>query len=409
MSTSDIVVVGGGPAGMAAALEAARHGYDVVLAAPTGTFIETDDRTTALMMPGIRMLQELGAWPDLDEDATPMRTMRIIDGTHRLVRAPTVTFQADEVGEEAFGYNIVNRALNAALQHAIEQSPSIRVVDSMASSASFGPDEAKIVLANGETLQTRLIVAADGVKSLIREAAGIGTRNWSYPQTAIVLTFEHSRDHNFTSTEFHRETGPFAQVPMRGKRSSLVWVEPPAEAERIAALDTGTLAGMIERNMQSMLGKVSNVSKPQCWPLSGMIAHRFGAERLMLAGQAAHIFPPIGAQGLNLSLRDISDLGKCLASAGIDPGAAGVTARYDRMRRADVTTRTGTVDILNRSLLTGFLPVQLARAVGLGMLAAIPPLRNIAMREGMAPGAGIRSLFSRPLRERDRAEAGRSS
>jgi 2-octaprenyl-6-methoxyphenol hydroxylase len=343
LTTSDIVVVGGGPAGMAAALEAARHGYDVVLAAPSGTFIESDDRTTALMMPGIRMLQELGAWPELDEDATPMRTMRIIDGTRRLVRAPTVTFEADEIEEDAFGYNIVNRALNAALQHAIEQTPSIRVVDSMASSASFGAEEAKIVLANGETLQTKLIIAADGVKSLIREAAGIGTRTWSYPQTAIVLTFEHSRDHNFTSTEFHRETGPFAQVPMRGRRSSLVWVEPPAEAERIVSLDTETLAGMIERNMQSMLGKVSNVSKPQCWPLSGMIAHRFGGERLMLAGQAAHVFPPIGAQGLNLSLRDIADLGRCLATAGSDPGSAGChrALRQDAPRRRDVADRHG--------------------------------------------------------------------
>ncbi|WP_246272953.1 UbiH/UbiF family hydroxylase [Oricola thermophila] len=407
---NDIAIVGGGPAGMAAALEAARHGYEVVLVAPSGTFLETDERTTAVMMPGIRLLQELGAWPELADEATPMRTMRLVDGTSRLVRAPTVTFQAHEIDEEAFGYNIVNRVLNAALQHAIDASPRIRVVDAMAETVSFGPDAAKLALSDGETLQSSLIVAADGVKSLMRETAGIGTRTWNYPQTAIVLTFAHGRDHHFVSTEFHRETGPFAQVPMRGgKRSSLVWVERPQEAERIATLDSETLAGMIERKMQSMLGAVSDVSRPQCWPLSGMIANRFGAERLMLIGQAAHIFPPIGAQGLNLSLRDIADLGKCLESAGADPGAVAVTSRYDRMRRLDVTTRTGTVDLLNRSLLTGFLPVQLARAVGLGLLAAMPPLRHIAMREGLAPGAGLRSMFSRPLREIDRVAAGRSS
>lgn len=411
MHESDIAVVGGGPAGMAAALEAARHGYSVTLVAPSGTFLDSDQRTTALMMPGIRMLRDYGAWDALNADATPMRTMRIVDGTNRLIRAPLVTFESQEIGEEAFGYNLINRSLNAALHGVIEKTPAIRCVDSMASSASFGPDHATIVLANGETVQAKLAIAADGVRSLLREAAGIGTRNWGYPQTAVVLNFDHTRDHGYTSTEFHRESGPFAQVPMRGKRSSLVWVVEPAEAERLAQLDGETLAGMIEERMQSMLGRVSNVSKPQCWPLSGMIAHRFAAERLMLVGQTAHIFPPIGAQGLNLSMRDISDVGKCLASAGVDPGSAGVTARYDRIRRADVATRTGTVDLLNRSLLTGFLPVQMARAAGLGLIAAIPPIRNIVMREAMAPGGGLRSLFSLPerVRERGRAAADRSS
>jgi len=411
MIECDIVVVGGGPAGMAAALQSAKFGYSVVLVAPSGTFIESDDRTTALMMPGIDLLKDMGAWPNLEHDATPMKTMRILDGSHRLVRAPTVTFRAHEIDEPAFGYNIVNRALNAALSAVIEDVPAIRQIDSMASSAAYGPDGATVSLANGETINAKLVVAADGVNSILRESASIGTRKWSYPQTAVVLTFAHTRDHGFTSSEFHTETGPFAQVPMSGKRSSLVWVVQPDEAERLASLDGDILAGMIETRMQSMLGKVSDVSKPQCWPLSGMIAHRFGAERLVLVGQTAHIFPPIGAQGLNLSLRDIDDLGKCLQSAGVDPGSSDVTGRYDRMRRADVTTRTGTVDLLNRSLLTGFLPVQLARAVGLGAIAAIPPLRNIVMREGMAPGYGLRSLFERGkrLRERDRAEASHSS
>lgn len=411
MIESDIVVVGGGPAGMAAALQAAKYGFSVILVAPSGTFTDSDDRTTALMMPGIEILRELGAWDDLAATATPMKTMRLIDGTRRLVRAPTVTFEAHEIDQPAFGYNIVNRSLNSALAHALEAVPAIRVIDAMASSAAYGPEYATITLSNGDTLQARLVVAADGVNSVLRECASIGTHKWGYPQTAVVLTFEHTRDHGLTSNEFHTEKGLFAQVPMQGRRSSLVWVETPDEAERIATLDSDTLSRMIEERMQSMLGRVSNVSKPQCWPLAGMIAHRFAASRLVLVGQTAHIFPPIGAQGLNLSLRDIADLGKCLEQADGDPGGAAVTARYERMRRADVTTRTGTVDMLNRSLLTDFLPVQIARAVGLGAISAIAPLRNIVMREGMAPGHGLRSLFERGkrLRETDRAEAGHSS
>ena len=136
MIESDIVVVGGGPAGMAAALQAAKSGYSVTLVAPSGTFLESDDRTPALMIPGTDLLAELGAWEHIEADATPMTTMRLIDGTRRLIRAPTVTFEAYEIDQPAFGYNIVNRSLNAALLKAVEAQPAIRVVDSMASSAS---------------------------------------------------------------------------------------------------------------------------------------------------------------------------------------------------------------------------------------------------------------------------------
>ena len=409
MIETDIVVVGGGPAGMAAALECASHGFSVVLVAPADASGGSDNRTTALMLPAARMLSEFGVWQAIEEQAVPLRTMRIVDGSKRLVRAPTVTFEAAEIGESAFGYNVTNRALNSALADAVNGTPAITRINAMASSASYNVDQAAIALTNGEIVRAKLAVAADGVHSVVREASGIGTRNWTYPQTAVVLAFDHSREHGFASTEFHTETGPFTQVPMMGKRSSLVWVLDPGEAERVARLDGAELAKMIEHRMGSMLGRVENVSKPQCWPLSGMVAHQFAGERLALAGQAAHVFPPIGAQGLNLGLRDVADFGKCIASASGDPGATVVTRRYDRVRRADIASRTGAVDLLNRSLLTSFVPVQFVRATGLGVLAAVPPLRGLMMREGMEPGSGFRALFSRRIRETDQAAADRSS
>lgn len=407
---TDIVVTGAGPTGFAAALEAASHGYDVVLVAPTGTFTDDDHRTTALMMPGIEMLKDFGVWPSLSTTATALATMRIVDASDRLFRAPTVTFEADEIDAEAFGYNIPNAALNQALATAVSGTPAIRRIDAMASSASFDDGSVTIVLADGQTIRAKLAVAADGKHSVVREAAGISVREWSYPQTAVVLTFEHARDHRNISTEFHTQTGPFTQVPMGGHRSSLVWVVKPGDADLIAALEPTAIAEEIERRMDSILGEVSDVSKPQKWPLSGMIADRFAARRLVLAGHAAHVFPPIGAQGLNLGMRDISDFGRCLTDAGADPGAARVTERYSRMRRLDVGSRAGMVDLLNRSLLTGFLPVQLGRSAGLGILAAVAPLRGLIMREGMEPGAGLRALISgKGLRGRDRVQASRSS
>ncbi|WP_421850567.1 UbiH/UbiF family hydroxylase [Oricola sp.] len=410
MVETEIAVIGAGPAAMTAALEAASHGYETTLVAPTGTFVDGDDRTTALMMPAIAMLEAHGAWPQIVESAAPLKSMRIIDGTKRLVRAPTVTFEAAEIDEEAFGYNIPNRVLNEALANRLENAPKIRRVDAMARSATFSRDHASISLDNDDTVNANLVIAADGVDSVMRKAAGIDVRRWSYPQTAVVLSFSHTHGHGDTSTEIHTETGPFTVVPMPGRRSSLVWVVTPQQAEKIIDTPPEELAASIEEGMGSMLGRVFDITKPQRWPLSGLIAHRFGANRLMLAGQTAHVFPPIGAQGLNLGMRDIADLGKCVAAAPSDPGAPGVTARYDRLRRADVMSRTGAVDLLNRSLLTGFLPVQFARAAGLGLISAVPPVRGLFMREGMQPGWGFRALagLGEKFTETGRAEQARS-
>jgi len=389
---ADILVSGAGPTGMAAALEAAACGYRTVLAAPSGTFLDDDARTTALMRPGIAMLREYGVFDACAERSAPLKTLRIVDATHRLFRAPSVSFRASEAGFDEFGFNIPNRVLNAALEEAVGASDLIEVVDAMVSAIAFNEDAAFATLSNGDTYVTKLVVGADGVNSLVRQAADIGQRKWAYPQTAVVAAFDHERHHGFTSTEFHTQEGPFTQVPLPGDRSSLVWVMRPERVDEVMAMDPDALALEIERNLQSTLGKISGVTTPQAWPLSSLVANTFGKARVMLIGQAAHAFPPIGAQGLNLGFRDVADLAAVLARAGDDPGAPSVARRYDMRRRADVYMRTGGVDLLNRSLLTDFLPVQMGRAAFLSVLRNIAPLRGLVMREGIEPGGGLKAI-----------------
>jgi len=245
-------------------------------------------------------------------------------------------------------------------------------------------------LKSGEILRAPLVVGADGRRSLCRNAAGVGIEERKYSQSALTVNFAHTRPHRDTSTEFHTPSGPFTLVPLPGQRSSLVWVLDPSQAEETAALDDASLSAQIERHSHSILGKVAVEPGRGLFPLGVATAQRFAAKRIALIGEAAHVIPPIGAQGLNLGLRDAATIGELTIAAQRDGGDIGgeeVLARYDRMRRADVGTRTLAIDLLNRTLLTDFLPVQGARGLGLYLIDRIGPLRRAVMREGVAPSA----------------------
>ncbi|WP_419913382.1 UbiH/UbiF family hydroxylase [Hoeflea sp.] len=404
--TYDIAVIGGGLAGTAAALAVAQRGYKTALVAPRPA--GEDDRTTALMMPSIELLKQLNVWQSVQEAAAPLRTMRIIDATSRLVRAPTVTFHASELDIDAFGYNMPNGPLLTALSAAVDASDTVIRVPQTAVAVAGRLDRVDIVLGDGASISASLVVGADGRNSKVREAAGIAAHNWRYPQTAIVLNFEHEYPHADTSNEFHTEVGPFTQVPLPGHRSSLVWALAPEDAEAKQAMPAETLARVIEEKMQSMLGKATVVSAVQRFAFSGMIARSFGHGRMVLVGEAGHVFPPIGAQGLNLGLRDVLDFVSALDHAGGPANAIAAAQYYNRARRSDVVSRTASVDMLNRTLLHDFLPVQILRSGGLAALSAIAPLRVFAMREGMKPGSGFNLLRRSGHLERDRpAEARR--
>ena len=397
MKQIEVAVIGGGLAGMITAFALARGGRSVALVAVPHN--KADKRTTALMDQSIRFLERLTLWDKIAPSAAALTTMRIIDGTTRLLRAPTVSFRSSEIGLDAFGYNIPNTVLLGSLGDAIEAEANISRIEASASDITFRDDGITIALDNGDSIDAAFVVGSDGRNSMVRETLGIKVKGWSYPQSAMVLNLAHSLPHQNISTEFHTESGPFTQVPLPGNRSSLVWVQKPAEAAANAEKSLQELGRLVEERMQSMLGQVTIEDNVQVWPLSGMTAHRFGKGRAALIGEAAHVFPPIGAQGLNLSLRDILALSEILCGRADQPIPASAGDSFDRKRRADIISRTASVDLLNRSLLSDFLPVQMLRSAGLHVLSAIAPLRNIVMREGIEPGGSLRN-FPSMLREK---------
>jgi 2-octaprenyl-6-methoxyphenol hydroxylase len=307
-----------------------------------------------------------------------------------------VLFQASEIGRDAFGMNIENGPLLVALAACVRSAPGVQWHEAAVSSLAIEGDAARLDLDTGQSIAARLVVGADGARSVCRTAAGIAEHAWSYPQVAIAGRFEHRRPHRNVSTELHRRSGPLTTVPLAGNWSSLVWVETPDAAARLLGLDDAAFAAELERELGSGLGAVPAVGRRVGFPLSGVTAGVMGARRVALVGEAGHRLPPIGAQGLNLGLRDVAWLAQLVADAvadGGDPGAAAMLARYDDLRRRDVASRTAVVDLLNRSLIADLLPADVARSAGLAALKAVGPLRRLFMREGMAPGGPLPRLM----------------
>jgi len=391
-SDCDVAVVGSGLAGLIAAWASAKQAHRVIQISPASS--EPDGRTTALLEDSVSYLKELDLWTDLEPMAFPLKTMRIIDATDRLVRAPQVDFRSHEVGLEAFGYNIENRRFADQLSEKLIRLPNYRKIDCGLEKLDLTVENtAQLRLLNGDLLTARTVIGADGRNSPVRESLGIDKRQWQYPQMALVGNFRHSLPHHDISTEFHTKTGPFTLVPLGSNRSSLVCVVDPTQAAQLQDMDNIEINLLMEERMGSILGKVTMERPLKGFPLSGMVASRFGEGPVMLAGEAAHVFPPIGAQGLNLGLRDVREAIRQLErSLTGKADTSNVGGSYSRSRAADINTRTASVDLLNRSLLSDLLPVQMVRSAGLYSLGALSPLRRLMMREGVAPGMAMRSL-----------------
>lgn len=382
----DAAVIGGGPAGLAAAIALAQAGARTALVARRVPY--ADNRTTALLGASIDLLEMLDVWPRCKDKAAALEVMRLVDDTGRLFRAPEVRFSCHEIGLDAFGYNIDNRSLMLALEARAAELANLVRFDDEAESAVIEADDVALRTASGQFLSARLVVGADGRHSLCRESAGIDVTRRELNQNALTFNVGHARPHRNVSTEFHTPHGPCVFVPLPGDRSSIVWVSAPADAERLRGLSDEELSAAIEKQSHSILGRMTVEPGRNLFPLAIERPKSFGRDRIALVGEAAHVVPPIGAQGLNLGLRDAADIarlaGEALA-AGQDPGSGEVLRRYDRARRPDILSRTFAIDIANRSLLNDFLPLQPVRAVGMHLLGAIGPLRRFAMREGLAP------------------------
>ena len=378
---TEAVVVGGGLAGVAAAVAVARTGLDTLHLAPKGP---RDQRTSALMMPSVDYLRAAGLIDDPGTVGHPLTQIRIIDATGRLIRAPETLFDSAEAGLPAFGWNFSNARLMQAFEAARTALPNLTTREVAVTEITPGSGSTRLTLADGASVEAPLLVGADGKKSLIRAAAGFRARENGFTQSALVCDLVLGRPIGGTSIEFHYPQGPFTLVPAGDNRANLVWIDDRDVLRAAQAGGAEHLRSIFLDKSQRLFGSIELATPAHIFPLSSITVDTAGKDGIVLVGEAAHAFPPIGAQGLNLGLRDVADLAAALAASDRRPGwAERVSADYARRRSGDLSRTGGVVDTLFRSLLADFLPTQALRAGGLWALKLAPPLRKQAFAVGM--------------------------
>ena len=385
MSEFTALIAGAGPAGLAAAALLAKEGVRTAVVAPPSA---DDPRTVALMQPSIQLLKYLDVWPgSLEAYAAPLQKLRMIDDTGSLLMAPNLEFDCNEIGLKAFGWNI---PLNLLLPTVRKRAEELGVVflEGTATGVKSTEDAVYVTISDGSEISAAVCIAADGANSKIRTAAGIPTDSWAYDQAAIATSFAHSMGHDNVSSEYHKSAGPFTTVPLPDGRSSLVWMERPACADALIAMSDKELAAEIQIETHGELGLISSLGPRKSFPMKGLTARQFAKARVILIGEAAHVVPPIGAQGLNMSLRDAA-LAADLILADKDAGSDGIMVEYNSARRAEVLPRQQLIDLMNKSLLLGLLPFEGARAASLSALHYLGPLKRFVMQHGLQPARNL--------------------
>lgn len=405
MTKIDILVAGVGSTGLAAALAFARAGMKTALVGRIPPPLP--GRTVALFEASVRFLDALGALELVRALGCPIEAIRMIDDTDQLFPVPELTLRASEVDLPALGVNISNDELVGVLLDLVRANPDIELIEAdIADYELNGGPVAAAILADGRRIEADFLVAADGRASRARAVAGIDVKEWTYPQVALTMMLRHEFPHDYMSTEWHTRSGPFTLVPLPPRedaphRSSLVWLMSVADARRRLAKPREELEYEIEDYAKSHFGTMKIESDIGQFRMGGMQVSQHAKGRLALVGETCHVFPPIGAQGLNLSLRDVADLEDCLASVDLrnERELSRAMARYDRHRRADIGFRTHGVDVLNRSLIIPYLPVDLFRGASFIAVSALGPLRRAIIREGVLPHLVLPRLMQRPVRE----------
>lgn len=389
MSVQGSIVIGGGAfAGLALAL-ALRQGLGpeipVIVADPAlATRPSRDPRATAIVAACRRLFEALGAWDDVKAEAQPILDMVVTDSKLEDATRPAfLNFAGDVAPGEPFAHMVENRRLIDALVVRAE-AEGIDLRATIVASYDASADGMDVTLGDGSKIAASLLVAADGAKSKLRERAGIATHGWEYDQSGIVVTVGHERDHEGRAEEHFLPAGPFAILPLSGKRSSLVWTERRAEAARIVGLSEEEFHGELERRFGLHLGELKALDKPRAFPLSYFVARSFVAERLALVGDSAHVIHPIAGQGLNMGLKDVAALAEVVVDAarlGMDLGGADVLERYQRWRRFDTMAMGVATNSLNFLFSNQSTLLRTMRDIGLGIVDRTPPLKNLFIRQ----------------------------
>lgn len=387
----DILISGGGIAGLITAAAFGAEGFSVLCIDPAPPVTDegaagADLRSTAFLTPSVKLLEQIGLWERLAPHATALQVMRIVDAggaepTPRLTR----DFDASEIGDQPFGWNLPNWLLRREISARLEQLQTVRFQPGTGTAGVVARDEGAIVtLTDGRRVRARLLIGADGRDSPVRQALGIGVRTLRYGQKALAFAVTHDQPHHNVSTEVHRSGGPFTLVPLPdrdGKPSSaIVWMENGRETARLAALPPAEFEAEVNARSAGVLGPLRVATRLTEWPIISQIADRFTGPRTALIAEAAHVLPPIGAQGLNMSL---ADLGALLDLSKADPGSAASLARFERSRRPEAYARLLGIDALNRASQAQLRPLRDLRAAALGGLYGITPVRRLMMRAGL--------------------------
>ena len=391
--TTEIMISGAGVAGLTAACLFATQGRRVLLVDPIPPVLsesdpEADLRSTAFLQPARNTLELAGLWDRFKPFAAPLQIMRLADsGGAEFELRYSADFDASDISDLPFAWNLPNWLLRRELMGRLAELPNVTFLQGV-KTEQFTPrsEQALIALSNGDVVSADLVIAADGRNSALREMAGIGAKTWTYGQKALVFCISHSRPHGDVSTEIHRSGGPFTLVPMPSvngeHRSSVVWMETSENAERLAAMSDAEFNLALNDRGCGVLGDLKLITERKVWPIISRLADRLNGPRLALMAEAGHVIPPIGAQGLNMSLTDLQTLSDLLEGAE-DIGNADLLAKYNRARWWDVKTRVTGVDLLNRAAMTDSENLKALRLKGLQALYGIEPLRKSVMRLGL--------------------------
>jgi 2-octaprenyl-6-methoxyphenol hydroxylase len=385
---TDVLIAGGGFAGLTLAIalrQALGASFAVTVADPAlGRTHDGDERASAIVAAARRLFEAIGVWDAVCGEAQPILDMVVTDSRLAEATRPAfLTFGGDIEPGEPFAHMIENRLLADVLEAKARQL-GVELRNAAVAKFTGSAQHVEVELAGGGTIAARLLVAADGARSTIRQAAGIATHGWTYGQSAIVINVAHERDHNGRAEEHFLPAGPFAILPLTGRRSSIVWTERTDEAERIMALPDEEFHAELEQRFKLHLGELTVIGARRVHPLGFFVARSFIADRIALVGDAAHVIHPIAGQGLNMGLKDVAALAEVVVDAarlGLDPGTANVLEQYQRWRRFDTMAMGFATDGLNRLFSNRSDVLRLARDVGLGMVERLPGLKRLFIRE----------------------------